>query len=398
MTIRRAILITVVVVLLLGAAYGGYRYSRPLPSIAPINQLSTQSYGVNTLHWPTAKAAAIGAEGYGVLAENGSNSPLPTASIAKLITALTVLNKYPLAIGQPGATLTLTQSDVNIYNQYLSQGGSVAQVMAGEQISEYQVLQGMLIPSADNLADTLAIWAYGSLSAYQTAAEAYVHSLGMNNTTIGSDASGLSPSTVSTAHDLILLGEAALQNPVIKQIVAEPETQLPIAGIVYNYNNLLGQDGIIGIKTGNSDQAGGAYLFGANYSLNSSHTITVVGVAMGTPTLSTAINAGKALLSSAVKNFSLQTIVPAGGVVATYKLPWSNNAVNAVSKQALTAVVWNGATIQPDLSSLKVLRGGALRGSDVGTISIYSNGSANPTPVVLSSSAPSPSIWWQIKH
>ena len=38
----------------------------------------------------------------------------------------------------------------------------MASVAAGEQISQYQALQAMLIPSANNVADSLARWAFGS--------------------------------------------------------------------------------------------------------------------------------------------------------------------------------------------------------------------------------------------
>lgn len=395
--LKRLMIILVAVILIL-AGYGGFRYSRPLPTIKPVDVFKMSPVGTSTLAWPAASASAIGAMGYGVLAENGSSTPRPIASVAKLITALTVLKKYPLSIGQPGPTITLSQSDVNIYNSYLAQNGSVAAVEAGEQITEYEMLEGMMLPSADNLADSLAIWAYGSLSSYAAAANLYVKSLGMNDTTVGSDASGLSPTTVSTAHDLIILGETALNNPVLKVIVDTAEGQLPVSGVVYNYNKLLGQDGIIGIKTGNSDQAGGVYLFAANYSPDSGTTITIVGVVQGTATLDSALQAGQALLKSAENNFSLQSVIPAGSIIATYSVPWTKTTVPAVTKNTLSALIWKGGTPQTDFAAMHNLNSSAADGYTVGSVSLSSNGASQSVPVVLSGSVPAPSLWWRITH
>jgi hypothetical protein len=147
--------------------------------------------------------------------------------------------------------------------------------------SANQMLEAMMLPSADNLAYSLAIWAYGSLPAYASVAQQLVASLGMRHTTIGSDASGLSPSTVCTASDLVTLGEDVLANRVLKAIVGEHAASFPIVGTIYNVNTLLDKNGIIGIKTGNSDQAGGVYIVAATYSSDASHSVTIVGVVFG---------------------------------------------------------------------------------------------------------------------
>jgi D-alanyl-D-alanine carboxypeptidase (penicillin-binding protein 5/6) len=256
------------------------------------------------LDWPKTGEAAIGIVGQGVSGTNGAQTARPTASTAKLITALTVLKKYPLQPGQSGPSITLTLNDVKIYSQYLSEDGSSTRVLVGAQLSEYQMLEAMLIPSANNMADSLAIWAFGSLANYKVAATQTVKSLGLDSTKIGSDASGLSPDTVSTAHNLVLVGEAAMQNPVIAQIVGTSQTTLPVAGTITNNNTLLGQDGIVGVKTGNSDEAGGVFVFAAKYSTANGQKLTIVGAVQGLPNLPTALQVAKPLLHSAEQNIS----------------------------------------------------------------------------------------------
>src|SRR5882672_4752534 len=233
---------------------GACNYLRPLPVVTANAASLSSQLGTPTIAWPAVGQSAVGAIGYGVLANSGEQSKIPTASVAKIITALTVLKAKPLKLGEQGPSITISNADVALYNQYVAASGSVAKVAVGEQLSEYQALQAMLLPSANNVADTLAIWAFGSLKAYKAQATQLVEELGLTQTTIGDDASGYSPSTVSTAPDLVQLGEAALQNPVVAQIVRQHSAVLPVAGTVTNADTLLGTNGIIGIKVGNNNQ------------------------------------------------------------------------------------------------------------------------------------------------
>jgi D-alanyl-D-alanine carboxypeptidase (penicillin-binding protein 5/6) len=86
--------------------------------------------------------------------------------------------------------------------------------------------------------------------------------LGMTGTSY-TDPSGLDPSTVSTAADQVRLGMAAMRVPALAAIVAMPTAVVPVAGVVRNYNTLLGQDGIVGLKTGSTQAAGGCVVIAA---------------------------------------------------------------------------------------------------------------------------------------
>jgi D-alanyl-D-alanine carboxypeptidase (penicillin-binding protein 5/6) len=267
---------------------------------------SSATPGDSGLEWPNSGESAIGFVGHGVLAASGPQAERPTASAAKLITALTALNKYPLQPGQSGPLLTMSRTDLAILRTYANLNGSrIGRMVVGERLSEYQMLEAMMLPSADNMADSLAIWAYGSLPAYQAAANQYLANHDINDTHVGVDASGFDPSTVSTAHDLVLLGEAALQNAVLAGIVAKPGVSgFPLVGAITNTNTLLGQHGIVGVKTGNSDQAGGVFVFAASYTDANGQKLTVVGAVQGLPNLQTALNAAVPLLVSTEQHIS----------------------------------------------------------------------------------------------
>ncbi len=397
---RKKLLLVSVVILVVVIAYGSVMYLRPLPAMYPVNAtlpvLGLPKY--QQLSWPASSEAAIGASGFGVIATNGDQVQEPTASVAKLITALTVLHADPLTLGQTqGPLITISQADVDLYNQYVAVQGSVVKVVLGEQISEYQALQALLLPSANNIADTLAIWAFGSLQAYKTNADQYIQSIGLKETTIGADASGFLPSTTSSAHDLVLLGFTALQNPVIAQIVSQSSAVIPTAGTIQNVNWLLGYDGIYGIKTGNTDQAGGVYLFAAKDLVAPSSTVDIIGAIEGTPTLEDALNDAVPLLNSVKADFHQATLVTKGTVVASYKSPWGKS-LNAVTTQDLITPVWTG-TKQNVVISLHAIYAPSKTSSIVGTVGVPTDSGFGTAPVVLQNQLPSPPWWWRfIRH
>jgi D-alanyl-D-alanine carboxypeptidase (penicillin-binding protein 5/6) len=187
-------------------------YLRPVPKVAPQSQVppAIAAQAVQ-LTWPAGGQAALGAEGYGLLARSGASSPVPIGSTAKVITALAVLKQKPLTVDSQGPTITLNGRDVEAFNNYYSSNGSVTQVAAGEQISEYQALQSLMLPSSNNMADTLANWAFGGLANYTTFANQMVKNMGLSHTTIG-DTNGFSDTTTSTADDMAKIALAAISN------------------------------------------------------------------------------------------------------------------------------------------------------------------------------------------
>ena len=254
-TIRRGVALPIAVVILLVGATLWFVDVLARPGSGPV---SLSRHGAATAY--TFVDDASGEIHVGGVREQ---RPRPTASTAKLITALTVLERMPLARGEDGPTLTMTEADADRYRSYAGRGGSAVAVGAGQELSEYELLVGMLLPSANNLADTLAVWAFGSLPEYRRAADEFVRSLGMTSTRVGTDASGFSPTTTSTARDLTLLAAAAIRNPVIAEIVAREEAVLSGVGVVRNTNWLLDRPGVVGLKTGTTDEAGGVFLFAA---------------------------------------------------------------------------------------------------------------------------------------
>ena len=102
------------------------------------------------------------------------------------------------------------------------------------------MIEGMLLPSADNIADSLAIWGFGSLADYSTYANQYIKSQYLSDTTVGSDASGFDPSSMTTADNLISIGQLVMANPVLASIVGQPSVSgFPVVNTIKNVNSVL---------------------------------------------------------------------------------------------------------------------------------------------------------------
>ena len=128
-------------------------------------------------------------------------------------------------------------------------------------LTERQILEGMLIHSANNLAFALACWDAGSLPAFVAKMNATAMSLGMTNTHYA-DASGFTSQSVSTPADLLKVTSAAMAIPVFAQTVSMPSVTLPVAGTVSTYTPLLSGSttdapGVVGVKSGFTTAAGG---------------------------------------------------------------------------------------------------------------------------------------------
>ena len=256
------------------------------------------------------------------------------------------------------------------------------------------MLQALLIPSGDNIATTLADWAFGSLYNYLSYANELATTWGMTQTHFA-DASGLSPQTVSSATDLVILGDKMMATPVLAEIVSQAQMTLPMVGKVNNYNTLLGQDNIIGIKTGNTDEAGGCFLFAATNNI-SGQNVTVVGAILGAVSRNTALQSTKLFILRNNPNFKIITLAKKGQTIGTYHPKWGQ-PVKAVAKSDLNILVATNDKISTNIT-LPDLRAPKNTDEKVGTISAKIGPEEISVPIVLETKITKPSIFWKIMH
>lgn len=393
---RRSRFFIFIVLIVLLAGYSLAAALKPLPAAHVAGAVLTPpSVTAPALVWPARGQAALGAVGYGVLAQSGAQTKAPIASVAKVMTALVILHKKPLKVGEQGPLITLDSTDVQYYNDYVARGGSVVPVIAGEQISEYQALQALLLPSANNMAVSLSRWAFGSEEAFVVQANQLASSLGMIQTHIA-DASGFSAQTLSTPHDLVLLALSAVKNPVINEIIGQKTAVIPVAGEIRNTNWLLGSNGIDGIKTGNTGEAGGCYLFAATQKYGSGPEVRLVGAVMGAPDLNTALHDGRSLLASAIPGFQNVVALRRGQVVGHYTTVWGET-IAAKSKDEVSLLVWSGAAVKFK-SDLQELFAPVSQGAVIGHLTVQTGGMKQSVPLIADGSLQEPTLGWRLTH
>jgi D-alanyl-D-alanine carboxypeptidase (penicillin-binding protein 5/6) len=226
--------------------------------------------------WPTQGQAAIVLGGR-VPAASPHQEPAPIASLAKVMTAYLVLQRYPLGDGEAGFTMTVSPAQAEAVAEEADEGQSVVPVRAGERLTERQLLEALLIPSGNNIARMLAAEVGGGEADFVEAMNDEAGELGMAHTTY-TDPSGFDPGTVSTAADQLRVFRAAMRYPVFRRVVSMESASLPVVGTVTNFNPLVDQ-GYAG-KTGSDSAAGGCLAFFTRVTVGGERR-TAVGVVMG---------------------------------------------------------------------------------------------------------------------
>lgn len=344
------------------------------------------------------------------LAAADATTVRPIASVAKTMTALVILETHPLQPGELGPAVTMTQVDVDDYLSIAAEQGSFVPVRVGERFSERALLLGLMLPSANNLALTAARWIDGTEAAFVARLNARAAALGMSRTHFA-DPDGLSAATVSTAADLLRLGEAAVANPALVDVVSQPTASLPDGTVVSNLDRLLLlEPGWIGIKTGWTPQAAGCLLFAARRQpAPGIAALTVVGAALGQPPdvtsgwahpeLGGAFDVAVAAVHTALSGYAAVRVGPDSIPVAgALSAPWGQSTPLLMTGPDRVVLVRLGealtATATPHALTVP-----ARQGTDAGVVTVSAGGVVlGHWTLVTASAMESPSAWWRMLH
>ncbi len=401
-----------VVAVIAGAAgiAGGNQLAAPLPRIHAVSRQSvTVTLPGSPLQIP---AAATGSEdvalsdGRTLLAVN-AHTPFPTGSVAKVMTAYLVLAAHPLTATSEGPTLVMTSRDVGFYTSTVREDGSNVPVQLGEHLTERQLLLGLMLPSANNLALTLGVWVSGSDAAFVQRMNATAAKLGMKDTHFA-DPSGYSPDTVSSAADLVVLGTHAMALPSFRSIVDTVSTPFPVVGTLTNLNEYLGViPGWNGVKTGWTGAAGGCLMFSATRSVDGQQE-TVVGAVLGQkpdaaaypaqPELGTAFLLAKEAVDGIfqeIRTVSLGSIMVRLDPQA--KVPWETVPLRTGSTSRMLVGI-AGDSLKVGLQDMpKAVPAG--KGATVGELSVQDGTERlGSVPLQPARNVGRPSILWKLLH
>ena len=380
------------------AAGAGIQWFRPLPQPS-VEGLTTPIRLVGTspdLPWPSSGEAAVTVEGVGGLEQVRASRPVPVAGLASVLTAYVVLKDHPLGSGAAGPSITVTPVTMAAYQLGTALGESEVAVALGENLTELQALEGLLVDSGNDMAILLANWDAGNTGAFVAKMNRTAGELRLGSTHL-TDPSGHDAATTSTPADLIRLGQAAMSLPALRQIVDLGQATLPKAPLDYNLNFDLGRDGIVGIETGSDAAANGCYLFAALRSIGGTNA-TVIGVVLGQAGPSgpnnAAVNAGDSLVRATEFSLGAHTLVPAGGVVGQLTTPWGASTPVTASR-AVRVLGWPGLSV-PVSVHLDDVAAPLTAGTTVGVLRIQQAGHVTQVALRTSNTLRGPSAWWRL--
>ncbi|MBB4894665.1 D-alanyl-D-alanine carboxypeptidase [Streptomyces olivoverticillatus] len=405
-TVARRLKIWTPLVVLLAIIFVVVQAFRPLPDpklALGAKKAYTFEGGNASFVWPDEGQSAVKVVGAGDVGTFGGQKPVPTASVAKVMTAYVILKNHPLKEGDK--TSNMVKIDEQSEKEAGAQDESRVPVRTGQEFSEYDMLRMLLIPSGNNIARQLARWDSQSEDAFVKKMNDTAKDLGMTNTTY-TDPSGLTPTTVSTAVDQVKLAEEVIKNPVIRDITQQPNADIPgLSPSRINNNNdtlLVKHTGVLGIKTGSSTQAGGTLMWAGRKKIDNKEYL-IVGATMdqhfkGGPdpnaenSLTKVKNKSYEQLTAVQQALRTATVIKKGDVVG-YVDDGLDGKTPVVATKDVVAVGWAGFATKFALETDgKKIPHTAKAGTEVGELVVGSGASAVKVPVALQKQLAEPSF------
>jgi len=176
-----------------------------------------------------------------ILFEKNANTPMYPASTTKILTALIILEDCDLS-----AQITIDEQTPYV-------DGSGIALEAGEVLTVDQLLHAMLMVSANDAAEALAKFHSGTIEAFSKVMNERAASLGALNSNFENPHGLPNVNHVSTTYDLALIGRAAMENPIFREIVLTKQYTIPANAVktearIMNHSNKF----IVGVP-GSSD-------------------------------------------------------------------------------------------------------------------------------------------------
>ena len=256
-----------------------------------------------------------------VFARN-AGAELPIASLTKLMTAYVTVERL-----RPPARL--------VERPYTPQAGeSLAGIPAGDRLDLTDMLRGMLLPSGNDVAYSLAVDVGQTTGHFVALMNFWSGLLGLGRTHFTTPVGLDTPGNYSTAVDLARLTDILLRDPLVAKIVNERVARLGDGVVVHNTNRVLAhRRWVVGVKTGHTPDAryclvGAAHRNGVN----------IISVVLGAPTVAATDADTLALLRFGLDRFRRVPIARAGRTYATLAVVGRRRTDRLVATRSLALV------------------------------------------------------------
>ena len=309
-----------------------------------------------------AAAIVVDAKDGHPLYARGPGERRAIASTTKLMTALLVLER-----ARPGAVFTAPAYDA-------AAAESRIDLAAGERMTVADLLQALLLESANDAAVTLARGVSGSTTAFVAAMNRRARELGLADTSYANPIGLDEPGGYSTARDLADLAARLMRNRRFARIVDMPAAQLSSGArprLVENRNRLIARYPFVsGVKTGHTLSAG-YVLVGA---AGTRRTGRVVSVVLGEPSEAARDADTLALLRWGLTRFRRVRPLRPARPVAEAGIEHRDDQAELVPRRAVALTVRAGQRVRRRVSAPDELEGPLSAGALVGSVSVLVDG------------------------
>ena len=327
-----------------------------------------------------------------VLYEKDAHTPLPPASVTKIMTLLLVMEA--LDAGRIGWDDTVTASEAAA-----AKGGSQVYLEAGEQMSLQEMLKSVVVVSANDCATALAEHVAGSEAAFVELMNRRAQELGMEDTHFvnctGLDDEPDAETHLTTAYDIALMSRALLKHDEIRDYTTiwMDSVRNGEFGLA-NTNKLVRfYQGTTGLKTGYTSAAG--HCLSASAERDGVEFIAVV---LHCATSGERFQAAKQLLDYGFANYTLaqpdpETEIPPvpvvlGTVEAIVPVPDNDDPVLIEKGQAA------GITTRVEVADQ--VRAPVEAGQRLGTLTLQSDGAPLAAIPLVAPEAVPRRTWWDV--
>lgn len=374
----------------------------PVPSpqlVAAAPAMLTVPGTAPALAWPTVGQAALSVPSTGLLLQSGPETPVPVASLTKIMTAYQVLKDHPIGAAAAGPEIVMSAADAADSAADAGANATSIPVVAGQSWSERQLLDGLIVHSANDFADALARWDAGSLPAFVAKMNVEAAALGMRATHYV-DPSGFDDAGTSTAVDELRVTAAAMAIPAFAAVAGQPAIIVPGQGLLANYVPAVGTEGVVGVKSGFTQAAMGCVVLAAERTVDGRQLLVLAaltGQQGGSDPIRAADGTAISLIDTVAGGLTQATLLRAGTQVGSLSVPWTTRRAPVLTTAGVSALAWPGDQVRYRVRPKK-LDGPARPGQTVGTLAVLDGSRTFEVRAVATATLPTPSLRWRFGH
>ncbi len=327
-----------------------------------------------------------------ILYHKNENEKMYPASTTKIVTAILTLENCNL-----DDVVTVSYDAV----MSIPEGYSSASLQIGEQLTVEQLLQLLLVHSANDAANVLAEYVGGSVESFVSMMNTKVHELGLSNTHF-TNAYGLHDDNhYTTAQDLAMIMKYCMKNEDFRRIAGSASCTLPATNkygtrkynstnelIIPNNSNYYPY--LTAGKTGYTSQAGDCLV-----SCSYKDDLELICVVLGGKTIngvSTRFSETKTLYQYGYDNYSIKTLLHANDLVTQTEVPngtKESRNLDLLANQSINALLENTISIESIPSEIhlkETIKAPIEQGDNLGSISYTIDGIRYETDLIASHS------------